>query len=437
MISIRKKLISSILLVVFLVTIFLAVITYFSVREEMDEFYDENLKLVANAILETSPTSRTESTNLEINNKPHGEEEYLTQVWSNGKLKYSSHPYVNFPFQNKNGKGRVNFNGSTWRFYKKSMGDITVQLAQDLKERHTVVVEIYGFLLIPIAIQLPLLAVLIWLIIGYSMKPLNDISSLIKNRNSSFLEPLPNDGVPIEMTIFVNELNNLLARLKQSLQAQRRFTADAAHELRTPLTAVRLQLDILKRADDNEEKKIALKTLEKGVLRSTHLVQQLLELAQQEPETAEEAFSKIDLAQVVEECIEQATPMARAKNINIDTKIFSCPFITGNGMKLTVMIGNLINNAVVYTNKNGRVAVTLHHDKNKIILEVADNGIGIPEHLHDRIFDRFYRVSGTGTTGSGLGLSIVRSVADLHKADISVSDGIRGKGTTFEVIFPL
>lgn len=435
MISIRRKLISSILLVIFVITALLAVITYFCVREEMDEFYDENLKLVAHTILATGPTASTKVDDIEIDHKLRGEEEYLTQVWNNGKLEYSSHPYVNFPFQNKDGKGRVQFSDSTWRFYSKTHGDITVQLAQDLKERHTVVLEIYGFLLIPIAIQFPILAGLIWLMIGYGLKPLRDISTLIRNRNSSFLEPLPNDKVPVEITVLVNELNDLLSRLKKALEAQRRFTADAAHELRTPLTAVRLQLDILKRADDEEEKQAALFTLEKGVLRSTHLAQQLLELARQEPENIEIAFTNVDLAHIIEECVEQAAPLAQAKNITIVPKIFARPFIEGNGVKLAVMIGNLITNAVTYTNENGHVEITLRHDKSGIVLDVADDGIGIPAHARDRIFDRFYRVAGTGVTGSGLGLSIVRSVADLHKADIAISSGIGGKGTTFQVIF--
>lgn len=435
MISIRRKLLRSILLVIFTVTVLLALITYFTVREEMDEFYDENLKQVAYTILATGPTGKVALTSNLESHKLRGEEKYLRQVWINGALAYSSHPHIEFPLQDHDGKGRAQFRDSRWRFYRQSNGDTIVQLAQDLKERHSVVVEIYGFLLIPIVIQFPILAGLIWLMIGRGLKPLADISSLIKNRNPSFLEPLPSEKVPFEISALVHALNDLLFRLRAALEAQRRFTADAAHELRTPLTAVRLQLDILKRAHDEDERATALQTLEKGVLRSARLAHQLLELARQEPENAEIPFARLNLAHVVEEAIEQALPIAQVKNITIDSEVAGGLFLSGNAHKLAVMTANLINNAVTYTKDNGHIEVKLYRDGTQIVLDVADDGIGISEKDRERIFDRFYRVTGTGTIGSGLGLSIVRNVVDLHKADIQISGGIGGKGTTFQVRF--
>lgn len=436
MTSIRKKLIFSILSVIFMVTILLATVMYFSVREEMDEFYDENLKQVAHTILSTGPSSNTEPAgHVGIGTKLRGEEKYLTQVYKNDVLVYSSYPNIAFPLQAHTGKGRAKFNDSTWRYYKGTNGDVSVQFAQDLKERHSVVLEIYGFLLIPIILQFPILAALIWMMIGYGLKPLHDISTLIKNRNPNFLEALPDDDVPVEINTLVHALNELLGRLKQALESQRRFTADAAHELRTPLTAVRLQLDILKRADDEEEKKAALETLEKGVRRSTHLVQQLLELARQEPENIEVEFSGVDLAKVVEEAIEQTIPISQDKNIGITFHAENCPLLQGDAPKLALMVGNLLSNAVTYTKEGGHVEVKLWTDQDETVLNVADDGIGINPQDHGRIFDRFFRVAGTGTTGSGLGLSIVRNIADLHKASISISKGIGGNGTSFQVRF--
>lgn len=313
MTSIRKKLIILILSVLFGATLLMATATYFIVREEVDEVFDENLKQVAHTILNTGPSVETQNLQAPFGTKLRGEEKYLTQVWRNGVLKYSSYPHVELPLQEKDGRGRVLFNDSKWRYYKQSNGDISVQLAQDLKERHSVVVEIYGFLLIPIALQFPILAGLIWVMVGYGLKPLSDISHLIRNRNPQFLDALPEENVPVEISDLVSELNDLLKRLKDALESQRRFTADAAHELRTPLAAVRLQLDILKRADDEEEAKAALLTLEKGVLRSTRLVHQLLELARQEPENVDAPFARADLAHIVEDIIEQSMPIAEAK----------------------------------------------------------------------------------------------------------------------------
>lgn len=435
MISIRKKLLRSILLVILVVTSLLACITYFSIREEMDEFYDKNLRQVAHTILSVGYTKENEPSLKILDTKLRGEEDYLTQVWVGGDLQYSSYPHINFPLQNVDGRGRVHFEGKVWRYFRQSNEGMTVQLAQDLKERRSVVVEIYRFLLIPIVVQFPILAILIWMLVGYGLKPLNDISDLIRNRNPSFLQPLPNDSVPVEISVLVSELNELLARLKQALESQRRFTADAAHELRTPLTAVRLQLDILKRADDDDERSASIETLEQGVLRSTRLVQQLLELARQEPENVDILSSEIILAPIIKECVEQVLPISQAKNIEIISNLDHAAMVWGNSPQLSIMIGNLINNAINYTNHGGRVEITLSSDDREIILDIADNGIGIPVNDRERIFDRFYRVPGTDVTGSGLGLSIVRNIAEHHKLTIDVSDGIHGAGTTFRVKF--
>lgn len=437
MISIRRKLLSSILTVLFLVSVLLAVMTYFTVREELDELYDENLKQVAHIILISLPTGNGAfPDHTEIDTTLRGEEEYLMQIWKNERLIYSSHPHVKFPLQLEDGRGKTDFEKSRWRYYRESRGDLSVQLSQDLRERHSIVLEIYGILLIPIAIQFLIFGGLIWILVGRGLKPLTDISRLIKNRNPSFLEPLPNGGVPHEISALVHALNDLLIRLRDTLEGQKRFTADAAHELRTPLTAVRLQLDILKRAQDDDERNAALQTLEKGVLRSARLAHQLLELARQEPENSETPFTQVNLAQVVKEAIEQALPIAQVKNIAINSQVAGDLFVWGSAHKLLIMAGNLINNAVTYTKENGHIEIKAYRDGAQIILDVADDGIGIDEKDHDRIFDRFYRVSGTGTTGSGLGLSIVRNILDLHKAGIHISGGIGGRGSTFQVRFP-
>lgn len=435
--SIRRKLIASILATVFLVTLLLATATYFSVREEMDEFYDENLKQVAQVILNTHPDTPIASlSKTEIDTKLRGEEEYLVQIWRDDGLIYSSHPHVDFPFHATDGYKRTFFKDGTWRSYRQSYDDISIQLAQDLKERHSIVIELYRMLLIPILLQLPILALLIWIMIGYGLKPLDHISSLIKGRNASFLDSLPVENIPAEISVLVNALNDLLHRLKEALETQRRFTADAAHELRTPLSAVRLQLDILKRADNIEEQADAMQTLEKGILRGTRLVEQLLELARQEPENIETPFAPVDIAWVIEDTVEQNLPISRSKNIEIMTNIIDRPFINGNAPKLSVMFGNLVSNAITYTKDGGHIIITLRSDHSNILLDIADDGIGIPDKDKERVFDRFYRVAGTGEIGSGLGLSIVRNIADLHGGTITMRDGLNGKGTTFSVWFP-
>lgn len=436
MTSIRKRLLISILSVIVLVTVLLAIATYFAIREEMDELYDENMKQVAMVLARTGlENEHVLSGEISQNNKLKGEEEFLIQIWRDGKVVYTSHPAIDFRLQKEGRKnfGRTGFEENEWRYYQlKDKGDI-IQVSQDLDKRHDVVEEIYRVLVVPILIQMPVLATLIWFLVGYGFKPLTLVSEHIRKRTSAFLEPLSEDKSPIEIKEMIHALNGLLIRLKSSLDTQRRFTADAAHELRTPLTAIRLQLDILKRADNAIEKEEAIGSLEKGINRSIRLVQQLLELARQEPENITHPLTRMNLQTVIKDSVEQALPLSHTKSIHLTSEIERELMIEGNAAQLGVMISNLINNAITYTQEQGNVKVHAYHHDNNIIVNISDDGIGINGNDKERVFDRFYRVIGTGTIGSGLGLSIVKNIAAFHQINITLLEGLNNKGTTFRL----
>lgn len=437
--SIRRRLLVSILSVIALVTLLLAVATYFSIRDEMDELYDENMAQVAVVLARTGLQDENISmAQASARETLKGEEEFLIQIWRGKNLAYTSHPAIRFTLQglDGNGFGHTIFQGGKWHYYYLRHDRDVIQIAQDLEKRHAVITEIYRVLVVPILIQLPLLAGLIWVLVGYGFRPLTRVSNLIRKRTAAFLEPLPEDSVPAEIKVLVDALNDLLIRLKSALETQRRFTADAAHELRTPLTAIRLQLDILHRATSAGEKQEALETLEKGVARSIRLVQQLLELARQEPENVDTPFSVVNLGHVIEAAMQQAIPFGRSKNIELTVDIEDNLTLRGNAPHLSVMIENLVNNAILYTPEHGHARVEASRNGTHIVIEVKDDGIGIAPKDRERIFDRFYRVAGTGMTGSGLGLSIVRTIADLHGIEIEVREGLGGKGTNFRLVIP-
>lgn len=436
MTSIRKRLLVSILSVIVFITILLATVTYFSVREEMDELYDENMKQVALVLARTG--LEDDHISQESNNdrrKLKGEEEFLIQIWQKGKIAYSSHPKIKFELQEqgRKGYGRVLFSGNRWRYYQLYDGADVIQISQDLAGRHDVIVEIYRALVVPILIQMPILIVLIWLSVGYGFRPLMRVSDNIRKRTPTFLEPLSEDKTPVEVQTFVVALNDLLMRLKSALEGQRRFTSDAAHELRTPLTAIKLQLDILKRASDIQEKETAIVSLEQGINRGIHLVQQLLELARQEPENVNHPHEKIYLDQILAESVEDLRPLALSKFIHISTNISPDLIINGNSFQMNAMFSNLLNNAVIYGLANGHVQIDAFQQGNQIIVNIADDGIGIAMHERSRIFDRFFRVAGTNVMGSGLGLSIVKSIGVSHGIDISVHEGLNGRGASFRL----
>ena len=440
MTSIKKQLLISILTIMCIGTLIMVSITYLELKEELDELFDENIKQVAHSIaLHDFAKNENFSSHTPQDTRQNlkGEEEFLIQVWKENELVYSSLPALDFPLQNEGGVKTVIQGDQKWRYYGIKQENWLVQVSQPIPVRHSVIWEIYIELLLPMLIQLPIILAVIALAITKGFKPVKKVSNLIEQRNPAFLGHIPSDNVPYEIKTMVDALNDLLGKLDQSIKAQKRFTADAAHELRTPLTALSLQLDVLRRSKTESEKQEAIEALYKGVDRSTHLVRQLLELARQEPDAIENLFQECALDELVDEVIQEYATLAEAKAININIiKSEEC-FIKGDPHALKIMIGNLIKNAIHYTPEKGIIELSLYkNENNQIAFEVADNGIGIAETERARVFDRFYRVTGTKESGSGIGLSIVQAIAERHGTEVTVENGINSNGTSFKLIFP-
>jgi len=438
--SIRKHLLTYLIIALLISSAVIATITYMVASEELDELYDKNMKQLTEALIKQhNDYEFINSKANKLQKKLHGEEEFLIQVWdSQGKIIYTSHPPIKYPRQDALGYGFSDFENEIWRYYSAKEKNFTIQLSQVMDSRQEAIVEISGEFLIPLLLQIPLLGLLIWFVVGRGLKPLNDISQAINTRNPQAMHALPLHNLPVEIKPLVLALNELLARLDDAIKVQRRFTADAAHELRTPLTAVQLQLDLLKLSKSDKDKKESLGKLTEGIKRSIHVVRQLLALAHQEPESTEKTTEQFNLYTVVEGCISQLEQSAKQKNISLKLVSKRSNYkIYGNAASLCVMVENLIDNSIRYTQKNGKIEVSLIKTKTHIKFKVSDNGRGIPEEERSRVFDRFYRVVGTEESGSGLGLSIVKRIADQHKARIKLEDGLNGRGIAISVIFPI
>ncbi|WP_259779806.1 sensor histidine kinase [Aestuariispira ectoiniformans] len=350
MTSIKGRLVVSVLAVIVLSTLLTLGITYFKLRAELDELFDENMQQVAETVIRHG-SARTEKLRSSDNDRDRlkGEEEFLIQIWRNGRLTYSSLPKVKFPFQSVDGAHTVTFEGQEWRYYATGQGDMFVQVSQPLPIRHGASWEIYSELLIPILLQLPIVLAIIGFFIAHGFKPLTRISNSIAMRNPAYLDRIPESDAPNEVKSMVVALNDLLERLDHALTVQRRFTADAAHELRTPLTAVSLQLDVLRRATTSVERGEAVQELRKGVDRSTRLVTQLLEMARQEPGSVGSALTDCYLPEIAREVIEEYEPLARNRDVSLTLTEAADAVVKGDRNALRVMIGNIVNNAVTYT----------------------------------------------------------------------------------------
>jgi two-component system OmpR family sensor kinase len=219
------------------------------------------------------------------------------------------------------------------------------------------------------------------------------------------------------------------------LDRERAFLADAAHELRTPLTALHLQMAALARAGTESERAAAMENLSAGVQRAIRLVEQMLSLSRQEPR-AERAHTRASLEDIVREVVAELVPLADAKKIDLGISHSAPTFVLGDPDALRTLVRNLVDNAVRYTPLEGRVDVSVESAADRATLRVVDNGPGIPVEDRGRVFDRFYRRPGTHPPGSGLGMAIVKAIAESHGARVSLDSGPDGQGLLVSVTFP-
>lgn len=406
---------------------------YFKVLEEANELFDYQLREVAT----TLPTTEAGT----LARRQHGdpEEDVVIQVWDRtGRLKYASASAQVLPPAARPGYAMVPSNGDTWRVYLAERDGDRVQVAQAVSAREELAARLALRSLLPFLAMLPVLGLLIYAVVGRSLRPLGRLARALGQRSPRDLQPLGEMDQPPELRPMVAALDDLLLRLDGALRSQRAFVADAAHELRSPLTALQLQLQLAERATD-DTRGAAFTKLHQRLDRAIHLVQQLLTAARQEGGTGEEKLALVDLLELVRACVGERYDQACARRIDlgiVETEEHAAPSrFSGNADSLRILVGNLLDNALRYTPPGGRVDVSVADSEREVLLSVADDGPGILPANRARVFDRFYRAAGHAEWGSGLGLSIVRSIADAHGATVTLGDGPGGRGLLVTVGF--
>jgi len=325
---------------------------------------------------------------------------------------------------------------------------VQVQVAETREKQQAFATEIIKGVLLPQFAILPLAVLLIWLALVRGIKPLSELEDRIRERRPDDLSPLDESTVPAEVTPLVMSINSLLAKLKESLATQKRFLADAAHQLKTPLAGLRMQADLAQREGANaEELKQSLKQIGRSSMRATHTVNQLLALARAEGGSVL-AKQPCNLARLTIEVVREAVPRAIDKRIDLgyDGAEPGSPgvLLDGNPTLLKELIRNLLDNAINYTpswpERPGVITarVTADRARQLLMLQIEDNGPGIPEAERELIFEPFYRVLGNEADGSGLGLPIVLEIARQHGTSVQHEDAHPGQqppGSRFTVRF--
>src|SRR3990167_9041454 len=326
------------------------------------------------------------------------------------------------------GYHRVAQNGHQWRLFilRDRQSKHLILAAEREDVRGELVQKIALRSLLPDLVGLPLLALLVWLAIGWGLRPLQRMAESIKARAPDNLAPLVFDPLPQELEPMGAAINRLLLQVNQLLDQEKRFIADAAHELRTPLAVLRIHAQNALEAPDPADRREALRQLGAGVDRATRVVAQLLTLARLDPNVVQLAMREVNLLDYLRNDLAELTPLAleRHQELSLEADETADYHLLADGPSLGTLLQNLVGNAVQYTPDGGRIQVQLEAQADAIVLRVQDSGPGVSEAQREKLFERFYRL-GEGQ-GAGLGLSIVLRVVELHRGTIALCESPLG-----------
>lgn len=362
------------------------------------------------------------------------------EVWDEkGRLAYRSEQGPNIA-RLAEGFRTIERGEKHWRVYGLRQPHRFIQVAQPMSVREALALRLAFRTLWPLGLLLPLMIALVLFVVKRALAPIRALSRALSTRSLDALEPVSIEGaVPVEILPLVEALNDLLARLNAASNAQRTFVADAAHELRSPLTALKLQLQAAQRDGSLKGEGVTLVRIEQRLNRIIRLVQQLLALARADAEPAGGALMPVPLRRLAEQAISDFSLLAEEKSIDLgleispdadDSDVFE---VLGEPHGLSVVLNNLLDNAIKHTPPGGRVDVVLRRERTGVSFEVSDTGPGIAQTELARVCDRFYRGSETQGEGSGLGLAIVTRVARRHRAEVTLRNNADGGGLTVTV----
>lgn len=445
--SIRRFLLISLLISMTIASSITAIGNYLLDKQVIQPYLDDQLIKLFSFIEIISHTAQNNAqiqhqVDFYLETTPHiGTKHLFFQVWTPDKKliltskNNSQELTFNVPF----GFNDIQINNNDWRVYATldphtqnkiivaELYDIRNKLADDIT-RNNAYILLFTY---------PIFGLLIWIIVGLALRSITRVTNEISNRASNYLEPVEAENIPLEIKPLVAELNQLFFRLKLAFDRNKRFAGDAAHELRTPLAALKTQVQVALKAGNETDRISALQKVVRGVDRSSHVVAQLLTLSRLSQEEALNDTHPLDLHKLATEIIAYLVPIALEKHIEVELAPPPADVIViGNDIALGILIRNIVDNAIRYTPENGEVKINILNKSHFVILRVQDSGPGIPMELHDRVFERFYRILGTKAQGSGLGLAIVSQIADLHHAKIELGSDENQVGLRFDVKFP-
>jgi two-component system OmpR family sensor kinase len=432
--SIQRRLLLALLAVLLLGAVVTALVVFHEARAEANVLFDDQLRQIAQSLpaqLVQPGTTPRDS----VGNDVDG---VVVQIYNlSGERLYLSRPDALLPNRIVLGFSTGVSPQGEWRIYSALFVDDVIEVAQPMRVRSELAAAVALRTAAPLVALVPVLALLIWFTVGRGLAPLSDLALAVSSRSADALDALPTARLPAEVTPLVLEINLLLDRVQSALAAKRDFIADAAHELRTPVTAIDLQLQLAERATDIETMRAALTPLRAGLARSQRLIEQLLTLARNQPESSRLDREWFDLQAMAREVLAELAPFAIRKGSELELTDHGALSFHGNPEALRVALANLVDNAIRYAPAGARVVVHLEASADHVAMVVDDNGPGIAPDEAERVFDRFYRGHRGKETGSGLGLSIVERIVQRHGGSVHLAPAAGGHGLSVQLLLPI
>jgi two-component system, OmpR family, sensor histidine kinase QseC len=441
--SLQGRLLALVLGMVVLVWLVSAAATWFDARHELDELLDSHLAQAAALLVARQDADVGElgegGQRVDAPSLHRYASKVAFQVFHEGRLVLRSAnapvmPMVAPERHLASGFETVEIAGASWRVFatRGAERDIQVYVGERLDSRASILWAVLRSALWPVAIALPLLALAAAWAVYRGLRPLRQLGRALSQRRAEALEPVRLPDAPTEMAPMLEALNALFARIDGLLASERRFTADAAHELRTPIAGIRAQAQVAMGEADAAARGEALKKTLEGCDRATHLVTQLLTLARLEA-LAAPPQSGVDLAQVARRAVAELAPRAIAKGQTIGFDAPRPARVAGDETLLEVLVRNLVDNAIRYCPANARIDVSVDESAGVATLRVEDDGPGLAAAQIERLGERFFRVTGNGASGSGLGWSIVRRIAAAHHMTVTALPSSGSGGLAVQV----
>ena len=438
--SVQRKLSISLTIAILAVALIAGIFSFVSALDEAHELQDDTLRQLA-ALLDQPQFHLGQLREEGPLNESDAESQVIIQFLSAHHASNGASSGAPLPIPPSLGEGiyTLDIHNEPFRvLVRKLRNGERIAVAQETDIRDEIARDSALRTVMPFLILMPILLWVVANLVRKLFRPIAVLSAEIDRRDENDLYPIDDRHLPAEVRPFVRAINRLLARVAQSLDHQRRFVADAAHELRSPLTAMSLQAERLAEAELAPAVRERLAVLQRGIERGRNLLDQLLTLARAQAASSMPS-APVSLRAVFTRVLKDLLPLAEAKQIDIGVEGSEDARVQASELDLIAMVKNLVDNAIRYTPAGGRVDLSIARRGQHALLSVRDSGPGIAPAERARVFDPFYRTLGSEQVGSGLGLSIVHTIAERLGAVIRLgdTDTVNHCGLAVEVELPL